>query len=294
MDKVIDFLKTQLDLGISDEKTSIRHGKKGINFLNYQINAYTSDKLKRVRYGRRVATQRTVVSRIHLRVPVEKVIQFCNRYKYGDWYNNKPLHRAGLAKNSTSEIIVTVNAELMGLANYYAYANDVKSKLNKLFYLAHYSLFKTLALKYKTPLTSVLRKFRQGYEFAYEYNVGNQTRTLQVYQLKHLQKPDKNWEIDSLPQTFHLTSTRSELVRRMNANKCEYCGIIDTEIEVHHVRKLKDLKEKPNVGNWEKLMIARHRKTMILCCECHQLLHAGRLPDNRFKPMTPKEQNLID
>jgi hypothetical protein len=31
-------------------------------------------------------------------------------------------------------------------------------------------------------------------------------------------------------------------------------------------------------------MIARKRKTLVLCVECHDLLHAGKLPDWRFKP----------
>ena len=52
----------------------------------------------------------------------------------------------------------------------------------------------------------------------------------------------------------------------------------------HHVRKLKDLKAKPNIGMLEKVMIYRHRKTIILCLECHDLLHAGKLPDNRYRP----------
>ena len=45
-------------------------------------------------------------------------------------------------------------------------------------------------------------------------------------------------------------------------------------MEVHHVKKIKDLKGKKR---WEILMIARQRKTMILCEDCHDNLHAGKL-----------------
>ncbi|MGR5977825.1 HNH endonuclease [Bacillus cereus] len=41
------------------------------------------------------------------------------------------------------------------------------------------------------------------------------------------------------------------------ANKCEWCGIQDIPMEIHHIRKLKDLKGKMA---WEKVMIARKRK----------------------------------
>ena len=69
----------------------------------------------------------------------------------------------------------------------------------------------------------------------------------------------------------------------MEADTCEYCGKDDPTCEVHHVQKLKDLKTKPKLEYWEKVMIARQRKTIILCIECHDLLHAGRLTDNRYK-----------
>ena len=42
----------------------------------------------------------------------------------------------------------------------------------------------------------------------------------------------------------------------------------------YHIKKLKDLKGK---APWEKLMIARKRKTMVLCIGCHHKLHAGKL-----------------
>ena len=49
---------------------------------------------------------------------------------------------------------------------------------------------------------------------------------------------------------------------------------MDVDIEMHHVRKLKDLKGK---RYWEKFMIARNRKTLALCKKCHYNLHNGKL-----------------
>jgi hypothetical protein len=67
---------------------------------------------------------------------------------------------------------------------------------------------------------------------------------------------------------------RSGLIKRLNASKCEICGREDVPIEVHHVRKLKDLKGKTL---WERTMIERKRKTLTLCADCHHKLHAGKL-----------------
>jgi hypothetical protein len=51
-------------------------------------------------------------------------------------------------------------------------------------------------------------------------------------------------------------------------------------IEVHHVRKLGNLEGK---ALWERHMIERNRKTMVLCGKCHDDLHAGRLGEKRVK-----------
>src|SRR5436305_484104 len=73
---------------------------------------------------------------------------------------------------------------------------------------------------------------------------------------------------------------RSELEKRLLAQVCEVCEAtrLTDQIEVHHLRALKDLKiydgrEKPR---WVKIMAARKRKTLVLCRTCHADLHAGR------------------
>jgi len=76
-------------------------------------------------------------------------------------------------------------------------------------------------------------------------------------------------------------TVRSEIVERLNAEECEYCGKIGGYFEVHHVRKMADIKDGKEF--WQKLMIARNRKKVVVCIECHDLLHAGKLPDFRFK-----------
>ena len=70
---------------------------------------------------------------------------------------------------------------------------------------------------------------------------------------------------------------RNELLKRLLANKCELCQSTN-QVEVHHIRKLADLgkpgrAEKPQ---WVRVMAARRRKTLIVCRECHQAIHAGR------------------
>lgn len=69
-------------------------------------------------------------------------------------------------------------------------------------------------------------------------------------------------------------SSPCSLIQRLKAQKCEWCEAENVDLEVHHVRRLKDLKGK---ALWERAMIGRRRKTMVLCTAWHDLLHAGKL-----------------
>ena len=104
---------------------------------------------------------------------------------------------------------------------------------------------------------------KKGEKFAYLIeNVFVKDRTIKK----------KDSKIDELPNTIQFTA-RTSLVDRLKAEKCEMCGKTD-KLEMHHIRKLKDLKGKKL---WEKHMIARQRKTIALCLDCHVKLHNGKL-----------------
>lgn len=65
-------------------------------------------------------------------------------------------------------------------------------------------------------------------------------------------------------------STRTTLESRLACGICELCGKTDVPLEMHHVNKLKNLKGKEF---WELMMIAKKRKTIAVCEECHCKIH---------------------
>jgi hypothetical protein len=104
------------------------------------------------------------------------------------------------------------------------------------------------------------------------------TRVIRLFRLKDLRLPSSNNPgIDILPNTFALTLSRSELIKRLNTSQCEYCETQHGPFEVHHIRKMKDVAK--GKAPWQRLMMARRRKTLILWVQCHHQLHAGTLPD---------------
>jgi RNA-directed DNA polymerase len=115
----------------------------------------------------------------------------------------------------------------------------------------------------------------------YRYQVMGKENNLKVYRLKHLVRKDRDGLVDLKPLTARYTLKRTEIIARLNANRCEYCDK-EERCEVHHVRKLKDLARKREKTLLERMMMARRRKTMVLCPDCHDKLHSGRLPDWRY------------
>lgn len=76
-----------------------------------------------------------------------------------------------------------------------------------------------------------------------------------------------------IPQTI-VYSGRASLIERLKAVKCELCGKKNIPIQMHHVRKLKNLKGKEP---WEQFMISRKRKTLAVCEECHRKIHGNKM-----------------
>ena len=66
---------------------------------------------------------------------------------------------------------------------------------------------------------------------------------------------------------LRITSVNT-LENRLKAKVCELCGTTESDhYEVHHINKLKNLKGKER---WEIAMIAKHRKTLVVCRDCHR------------------------
>ena len=77
---------------------------------------------------------------------------------------------------------------------------------------------------------------------------------------------------------LRIAGPRTELERRLMANTCELCGSQEN-VQVHHVRALKDLHKKGRTEPpyWVQIMAARQRKTLVVCQQCHMDIHAGRV-----------------
>ena len=165
---------------------------------------------------------------------------------------------------------------MRGIANYYALASGAKKGLNRLMYMAKSSFLATLATKHKSTISKINAQHRSGADIVVntKSKEGKRQRYI-LFTLRSWKPPKPKEDADVLPnQGIQLRLGRSSLQQRLLADNCEYCGKQGGFFGAHHVKKLKDVKGK---ALWEQAMIAKKRKTLVLCIECHDLLHAGTL-----------------
>lgn len=277
------FLKEKLHLEMSASKTLITHSRtEHARFLGYDISVYHADDKISPRSGTLTKT-RSVNGCIRLGIPYGKVDELARRYMRG----GKPVHEAGLLAFSDAQIIDVYQQRFRGVAEYYKFATDRKA-LRKLKYVMEVSLTKTLANKFKSTVARMYQKYggkRTVQGFTYKVlvvEVPTKNGTRYIYwggiPLKVV-KPGTEILDDNNGRRNVTLSSRTDLVQRLQANECEICGSQEN-CEVHHVRKLADLKnrwrgrkEKPA---WVKTMIAMQRKTLVVCAKCHVAIHTGK------------------
>jgi RNA-directed DNA polymerase len=281
MREIAAFLRDQLKLETSAEKSKVSKASDGAVFLGYRICTMNLRRVLRVRFQGRYTYTRGYTSLIRLFVPHDRLVRFNRRRGYGDLSRLKAIHRRHLIDSSMLEIVLAYNAEMRGLANYYRLANCAKYSLRKLHFLWQTSLLKMLSFKLRRSVNQVAHHLKIEGRLAVRVKAeSRKERLVEVFALKDLDKlPELGAALDRLPNTMW-TAGRSDVLVRLHARTCEYCGATGAPCEVHHAHKLKDVKDAPL---WQQVAAARRRKRTVLCRSCHDALHAGTL--------TTREQN---
>jgi group II intron reverse transcriptase/maturase len=276
-DDIKKYLYDTLKLELSEEKTLITNARKSAKFLGYDIFVRKSDETHRDKNGH---LTRSYDHKIVLYVTTEVIrkklfaydaMKIVKRNGKEVW---KPKGRNYMRNSDDLEIISQYNSEIMGFYNYYSIANN-SCVIDSFYNIMEYGMYKTYAGKYRTSKKKIIAKYKKNGVFAIPYkNKRGYTFYREFYDkgFKRKEMPDVNLN-DRLPNTIAITGGRNGLITRLQAGVCELCGSTD-ELEMHHVRKLKNLKGK---SDWEVKMIARKRKTLAVCIKCHHKIHAGRI-----------------
>src|SRR6266704_79207 len=143
------FLREELKLELSQEKTLITHGRTGAaKFLGYEVTVLHND--RKARNGRR-----SVNGTIALRVPLAVIKAKSAPYEQ----LGKPERRPELLNLSDHAIISKYGSEYRGIVQYYLLAGDAW-RLNRLHWVMLTSMLKTLAAKHRSTVTTMARKYQ--------------------------------------------------------------------------------------------------------------------------------------
>ena len=277
-EKISEFISNELKMELSEEKTLITHSNNYARFLGYDVRVRRNNDVRRA--GN--TTQRTLSQTAELSVPLnDKVMKFLFDKKaiiQGKDGKIESWARLSLTRCSDLEIVTAYNAELRGICNYYSLASNF-GKLSYFAYLMEYSCLKTLACKHKTTIAKIIRKNKDGkgkWRIAYKNKKGN----CYCYFANFSECKESRYFTDIVDTTAMKHSrTKTIFEQRLAAKVCELCGCTDAEhYDIHHVHKVKDLKGKEF---WEQVMIAKRRKTIVVCEECHKKIHSKRVSNTK-------------
>lgn len=269
-----DFLNDKLKLELSEEKTLITHADKPAKFLGFDVYVRNTNLPKRDKSGK---LKRVYGKKVVLKVTTEtirkKLLDYdalkINIVKGKEVWKAKP--RTYLTNNDDLEILDKFNSEIRGLYNYYSIANN-STVLNSFYHIMKDCMLKTFGHKYRTYRGVLIERYRLDKEFGVRFKDKHGKEKVRLFYHDGFKRKveAKAACFDNIPISKYNT-VRTSLIDRLKAEKCEYCGATEN-LEMHHVRKLKDLKGKKP---WEKHMIARQRKTIAVCFNCHRKMHNG-------------------
>ena len=281
---VTRFLWETLRLELNADKTLITNLKdeRG-RFLGYEISKSHDNTI--IKKNSKGVKMRSINETIQLLVPAEvinqKIRQFICKGKVASVKRRVNL--------PVLDIINEYNSEIRGLYNYYSLATDVSMKLGKFKYYHYWSLMKTIAQKEKCSIAKIRAKYgvdvprkvgtgtRKIVGVRYMTKTGERTMTYFNESLIKLNEPNTEMSDKYCPGF----TAGKQLINRLNANVCELCGTHEGEFQVHHVRKLKDIKDKYKkrgkaIPGWVLEISRIRRKTLIVCECCHQNIHSGK------------------
>jgi group II intron reverse transcriptase/maturase len=268
-----DVLKTKCGVELNKDKTIITHMQEDrFKYLGAEI-----EKLKRyLFFGKSKSEARKFMIRtILMKAPITAILEKMKGAGFIRQNNQQlyiPKHMGSLLNLSHYDIISFYNSKIHGILNFYSFASNL-NKLGRIIWYLKASCALTLARKYKLEtLSKVFQKFGK--------NLKCPETDKEIYQPKNL-KVKRQYQYTksySQPDEILAGNWASKLTETKFGKSCTLCGSY-TEIEMHHLRSVKDVRGKMRTGNttFEEWTGAMKIKQIPLCKYHHNLYHTGQL-----------------
>jgi group II intron reverse transcriptase/maturase len=287
--KISQFLKNELKLELSKEKTKITNLKENkANFLGFSIFTYRQPKVG-VKDNVYV---RTSGYQILIGIDMDRMLNrlltksFCRVNDY------RPIAKSSLSVLSLKQIISTYNSIIRGTANYFMPLLSIKKDIIRTIYILEYSAYMTIAKKFGTkiskirekygkPLTITVTEVQSGKNLPKPITTTTPLTLLSYLRTKELvermmdyqrRHPSEKYEISS--DIFNpLYKINWRTLRNLNSACC-VCGSTE-KVEMHHIHQIR----KGKVEGFAQVMKQINRKQIPLCRPHHLAVEAGKLND---------------
>jgi hypothetical protein len=256
----------------------LAHARATYPDARYELGSMRSD--TKVSPSKGGGLRRSVNGLIGLYVPKDAIESRCKAYMAG----GRPTQKTNLLHASDYQIITRYQAVYRGLVNYYAMAHNASKRLGRLQWVLETSLVHTLAGKHRCSAASLWRKHKvkvlteHGYVNAFRMQFERDGKPPLVAQFGGLSLRRREFTIAEDVGMGMVFATTTDLIQRIAAQECQVCGATGVPIQVHHIKRLADLKKggRRRIARWKEVMIGLRRKTLAVCVACHWDIHSGR------------------
>jgi group II intron reverse transcriptase/maturase len=264
------FLRETLKLDLNADKTLVTHARtSAARFLGYQVTVqHCGTKL--------TGGHRSANGKIALRIPPEVITAKSAPYRR----RGKPWHRPRLQNLRDYDIVRIYGAEYRGIVNYYRLAVNI-GWLALLHWNAETSMLKTLAAKHKSTVSKMAARYKaktitaDGPRTCFQARGRREGKPDLVARFGGIPLKRDRRAVITDPAPVPLITPPKELIHRLRKRQCELCEHGAT-VTVHQVARLAHLGEPgPGQPAWAALMARMRRKTLIVCADCHDHIHAN-------------------
>lgn len=286
MNSIMEFLELKLSLTCNKTKSVLIHNSKKINFLGTEIRWLPFNRIRVDNDDELFPKYRSIAyNNAQMRLPTYNlIVRYANRGFLSSRESDIRVYRATsnrrLASLDTHEIVKRYDTIIRGLLGYYSFINQ-KSDLWKIISLLRKSCALTLADKLKLRTAAkVFAKF--GKHLRITDPLGKVVGRLNSYptSLKTNNYFKKNSSsVNLAEQVFNSSSDLQGSYKKLpkESKVCQYEGCESTSgLEAHHLNPQVSINRK-DLSSFTKSLLARKRKTVILCRKHHMELHKRRI-----------------
>ena len=289
--EIKDFLLNELKLKINQEKSKIYNsGDRNIKYLGFYLRYYSHNQLKFRKLentdeitSQVPALQAQAINNVQFRAPIKQMIQRLVDRNLAKTRKDGTVRATAYIKWSLlteDQIVTRYSSIIRGLYNFYSCINK-RSELWKVFHILRKSCALTLAHKLK--LASAARIYaKYGPNLTIRNNIGQIKSTL-FYPKSLKTKIDFKIRKDSIkyPEILDIEIDfvpGSSKLNIITGKVCEFEGCTNTShLESHHLNPIANLAKRKDLSAFEKRLIARDCKVVMLCKKHHNILHKKRV-----------------